>query len=97
MREEYHFTNRVVLNEVRRVFDIRAYNDIMEAELERQNVIDRKATRKYAKASTKYYARSKTGKNPPSSNVFAKKEFLNHITKMLGNTYVPRSINDVIR
>lgn len=98
MRKEYRFTNRVVLNEVRRVFDIRAYNDIMEAEVERQNVVDRKATKTYAKASTKYYAsRSKTAKNPPSSNVFAKKEFINHITKMLGNTYVPRSTNDVIR
>ena len=31
MQSEYHFTNRVVMNEVRRVFNIRGYNELMEA------------------------------------------------------------------
>jgi len=123
MQDEYHFTNRVVLNEVRRVFDIRRYNDLMEEKMENQNKIARRATRTYAKAATEYYTRrAKTAKNrlfsnkkhiahlkgfvkdidipeinPPSSKVIAKNELVTHITGMLGNRYIPKTTNDVIR
>jgi len=123
MQHEYHFTNRVVMDEVRRVFNIRRYNELMEENMETQNKIDRRPTRSFAKASFKYYAnRAKTAKNrlfsnrkhiahlkgfvndivipeinPPSSKVFAKNEFKSHIIGMLGNRYIPKTTNKVIR
>ena len=123
LQDEYLFTNRVVMDEVRRVFDIRRYNDLMEANMENQNEIDRRPTRSYAKAATKYYAsRAKTAKkrvfsnkkyithlkgfindidipaiNPPSSKVLAKNEFRSHIMGMLGNRYIPKTTDEVIR
>lgn len=104
LQEEYLFTNRAVLTEVRRVFDIRKYNKLMEEKMENQNKIDRRPTRSFAKASTKYYTRrSKTSKNrlssemKPSSKVFEKNDFISHITGMLGNRYIPKTIDEVIR
>ena len=123
LQEEYIFTNRTVFTEVRRVFDIRRYNELMEEKIENQNELDRRSARLYTKAATKYYAtRPKTAKfrlfsnrkniahlkefvndivipelNPPSSKVLAKNKFRSHIMGMLGNRYIPKTIDEVIQ
>lgn len=90
LQEEYLFSNRLVLDEIRRVFNIDRYNELMEAEVEAQNEDERKVFRNRSKSLTINNKKMYNLQNRPSRKVFSKKKHLDHIESFLGRS-VPKT------
>jgi len=103
MQEEYVFTNRVVVDELRRVFNIREYNALMKAAANEQNWNERKSPAILSSGVRDHFAtkkntktKTKTKKNT-ATQIFYNNRFMRHLSSFHGARNRPLTVEDVIK
>jgi len=97
MREEYRFTSRAVLDEVRRVFDIDAYNDIMEGSTKEKNRKERGPTVKLARSLKTHFSENRQTRSNNAARVLFNDRFLKQIMRSLGDRHRTATVADVLK
>lgn len=100
MQEEYVFTNSVVVDELRRVFNIREYNALMKAAAKEQNWDERKSSAVLSSGVRDYFAKknkkTKTKKNT-ATQIFYNTRTMRHLSRFLGARDRPLTVEEVIK
>jgi len=97
MREEYRFTSCAVLDEVRRVFDIDTYNELMEAATKEKNRRKRGPTVKLSKSLKTHFSENRQTRSNNAAKVLFNDRFLKQIMRFEGDRHRDATVEDVLK
>ena len=97
MQKEYIFTSEVVLNEVKNVFNIRRYNEMMQASAKEKNRRERKSIVTVKQSLKEHFSKNRQTRTNSAAKVLFNNRFAVPISSFLGERHRTATIDDVLK